>query len=161
MAECANKSRLAHNFAVNDKVWLSTKNLAIEDVSDCKKLHPNFFITFVVIEKINQFTFRLKLSGPVRARGIHDAFHVSILKPYTEDPFARYPRPEPAIKFADGHEEFEVEKIVAHRERRRKTQYLVKWKGYGDHESTWQHAKDLENAKEVLLKYNASIRCSS
>ena len=63
--------------------------------------------------------------------------------------------------FADGHQEYAVENILSHRKRRGKTQYLVKWKGYADHENTWQSASDLENAKEILQVYKASSRCSS
>ena len=78
MAEYANKSRLPHNFAVNDKVWLSTKNLSIEEGSGSRKLHPKFCGPFVIIEKINNVTFRLKLSEPMIARRIHNAFHVTL-----------------------------------------------------------------------------------
>ncbi|KIW28897.1 uncharacterized protein PV07_04752 [Cladophialophora immunda] len=35
-------------------------------------------------------------------------------------------------------QEFEVERILAERERNSETKYLVKWKGYGDEESTWE-----------------------
>ena len=161
MAEYANKSRLPHNFAVNDKVWLSTKNLSIEDGSGSRKLHPKFCGPFVIKEKISEVTFRLALSEPMKARGIHDAFHVSLLKPFVEDTFQRDPAPEPAVHFADGHQEYEVEAILSHRKRRGKIQYLVKWKGYADHENTWQSTKDLENAKDILEDYKASSRCFS
>ena len=147
MAEYANKSRLPHEFAVNDKVWLSTKNLSIEEGSGSRKLHPKFCGPFVISEKINNVTFRLELSAPMKARGIHNTFHVSLLKPFVEDPFTRDPAPEPAVHFADGHVEYEVEEILSHRKRRGKTQYLVKWKGYPSHENTWQSTKDLENSK--------------
>ena len=161
MAKYANKSRLPHNFSLNDKVWLSTKNLSLEDGSGSRKLHPKFCGPFHIIEKINDVTFRIDLSEPMKARRIHDTFHVSLLKPFVEDPFARDPAPEPAIEFPDGHQEYEVEAILAHRKRRGNIQYLVKWKGYADHENTWQNVKDLEHAKDLLGKYKASSRCSS
>ena len=156
MAEYANKSRLPHDFAVNDKVWLSTKNLSLEEGSGSRKLHPKFCGPFTIKEKINNVTFRLEISAPMKARRIHDAFHVSLLKPFAEDPFQRDPQPEPAITITDGHDEYEVEQILAHRKRRGKTQYLVKWKGYADHENTWQSAKDLENAEDILQEYSAT-----
>ena len=36
---------------------------------------------------ISKVTVRLDLSPPMRAKGIHDTFHVSLLKPYEADLF--------------------------------------------------------------------------
>ncbi len=112
MAQYANKSRLPHQFAVNDKVWLSTKNLSIPDGSGSKKLHPKYCGPFIIKKKINDVAFSLELSEPMNQKGIHDTFHVSLLKPYVADTFDRDPAPEPAMIFADGHQEFEVEKVL-------------------------------------------------
>ena len=83
------------------------------------------------------------------------------MKPFVEDQFVRDPQPEPAVMFADGHQEYEIEPILSHKKRRGKTQYLVKWKGFADHENTWQSASDLQNDHELLQDYEASSRCSS
>ena len=161
MAEYANKSRLPHTFSVGDRVWLATKNLSLEDGSGSRKLHPKFCGPFEITQKINQVTFRLKLSDPMKAKGIHDAFHVSLLKPYVEDTFSRTEEPSPAVKFKDGHEEYEVEEILATKRIRGEPRYLVKWKGYGTHENTWQSEEDLAHAKDLLNSFKASRRCSS
>lgn len=161
MAEYANKSRLPHNFKVGDQVWLSTKNLSLEDGSGCRKLHPKFCGPFRILERITDVTFRLELSEPMKAKGIHNAFHVSLLKPFVKDKFSRDDEPSPAVIFEDGHEEYEVEEILAHRTKRGKSQYLVKWKGYGDHENTWQDKEDLVNCPDKIKTYEASRRCSS
>lgn len=71
------------------------------------------------------------------ARGIHDAFHVSLLKPFVEDFFQRYDKPMPPIHMQDGSIEYEVEDILSKKMIRGKPHYLVKWKGYGNHENTW------------------------
>ena len=89
----------------------------------------------------------------MESRGIHNAFHSSLLKPYFEDEFQRHLPPPPPLQIQDGHKEYEVEAILNHRKRRGKVQYLVKWKGYADHENSWVTEKDLENAKEVLQQY--------
>jgi len=42
-----------------------------------------------------------------------------------------------------------VEKILETREWRRKTQYLVKWKGYPRNEATWEPASNVENTEAL------------
>ena len=97
----------------------------------------------------------------MKARGIHNTFHVSLRKQFVEDTFTGDPAPAPAILLKVGHEDHEVEAILSHRKRRGKTKYLVKLKGHADHENTWQSAKDSENANDLLQEYRASNRCLS
>ena len=54
----------------------------------------------------------------------------------------------------DGHEEYEVEKILAHRQygRNQQMQYLVKWQGYPDSDNTWEPKENL-HADELLQEY--------
>ena len=105
MAQYANKSRITHTFKVGDKVWLSTKNLSIEDGSGIRKVHPRFCGPFQITEKINNVTFRLNVSDPMRAREIHDAFHCSLLKHHVSDKFHRYDESLPSIKIQNGVDE--------------------------------------------------------
>ena len=152
-SEYINKKRRPSNFRVGDKVWLSTKNLTLEDGAGSRKLNPKYCGPFEITEDINGVTYRLKLSQPMINRGIHNAFHASLFKPFYEDDFDRERKaPEPLV-FQDGHEEYEIEKILNHRKKRNRTQYLVKWKGYPDHENSWVPEKDLANAQETLKEY--------
>jgi len=84
---------------------------------------------------------------------IHPIFHVSKLKPYleVEDP-QQFPdrqqldRPAPVIE-EDGSEYYTIERIIDKRVRkiknRKVTQYLAKWLGYDESESTWITKGDL------------------
>ncbi len=56
----------------------------------------------------------------MKLRGIHDTFHVSLLKTYTDDPLSHEPQPEQDIIFSDGHE-FAVEKHSLSSEKTRLT----------------------------------------
>ena len=47
-------------------------------------------------------------------------------------------------------EEYEVDYIVASRIYRRQLQYLVYWKGYEEHEHTWEPASNVKNAPLVV-----------
>ena len=101
---------------------------------------------------ITKVTAKLNLSEPMKEKGIHNTFHVSLLKPYASDIFDRYPEKAPTIRYADGHEENEIEEILNHRKNRGQQQYLIKWMKYLDHENTWENAESLENAQDTLDK---------
>ena len=95
----------------------------------------------------------------MKARGVHDTFHCSLLKPYDPETFGRYDNPLPPIQIQYGIES-EVETILDSESIRGKTHFLVKWKGYGDHEDTWQTREDLHNSREFLHEYETSKRRS-
>ena len=153
MATYANRKRTPMTFQKDDQVLLSTKNLSLEDGSGNRKLHPKFCGPFRVTEKINDVTYRLNLSQPMVDRKIHNAFHISLLKPYHEDSFSRQDPPPDPIQFSDGHEEYEVEKILAFRKYKGKPQYLVKWLGYPDHENSWLSPASLQHCPDLLKTF--------
>jgi hypothetical protein len=67
---------------------------------------PEFCGPFAITEKINDVTIRLDLSVPTLARGIHNAFHSKLLRPYhTDKDLERTPVARPPIQFPDGHTE--------------------------------------------------------
>ena len=160
MAKYANRKRIPHNFKIGDQVWLSTKNLKLEAGSTTRKLHPKYCGPFRILKQITPVSYKLDTSEPMRAKRIHDTFHVSLLRPFTEDRFKRTEEPGPSILFEDGHKEWEVEAILSEKVIRNKKHYLVKWKNYPNHENTWEPEENLENAQASLQDYIASRRCS-
>ena len=58
----------------------------------------------------------------------------------------------PPIEVAS-EKEYEVEEILDRQERRGKTKYLVKWKGYMVEENTWEGMKNLKNAMEKVEEF--------
>ena len=48
------------------------------------KLSPRFIGPFEILEKVGTFAYRLAL--PLSMTGVHEVFHVSILRKYTSDP---------------------------------------------------------------------------
>jgi len=85
---------------------------------------------------------------------IHDVFHIDLLTPYHETDLhgSNYSRPAPDL--IDNEEEYEVEKILDTRQfgRRRKRQYLIKWKGYPDSDNEWVDKKDV-HAPEAIREF--------
>ena len=62
------------------------------------------------------------------------------------------PRPPPEITSGDGAEQYEVESLLRKRNYRNQIQYLVKWKGYPDYESTWEPRWRLSEDCPLLVK---------
>ena len=65
--------------------------------------------------------------------------------------------PPPPVEVA-GEKEYEVEEILDRQERRGKTKYLVKWKGYMVEENTWEGLENLKNAREKIVEFKKG-RC--
>ena len=143
------------SFQVGDEVLLSTKHLRFPH-SKTRKLLPRFIGPFQVDRVVSPVAFKLRLPKHMR---VHNVFHVSMLKPYRRDGSVQPPPPPDII---DGEFEYEVETVLAHRERKLRgkkkgkkvtREYLVKWLGYNDENNTWEPEDNLENARERLQEY--------
>ena len=90
---------------------------------------------------------------PDRFRAYHPVFHASKLAPY-QDPVIIGQREEPPEpETVNGNPVWEVKKILQHRIRGRKTEYLVRWKGFTRAEDSWQTTADLSGAKQKIAEY--------
>ena len=85
---------------------------------------------------------------------VHNTFHVSKLCKYKSNEEFIRELELPALEVGEeGEEEFEAGAIIRHRGVKSKWQYLVVWKGYPLHESTWLPEEALVNAQEILADY--------
>jgi hypothetical protein len=153
----ANRHRCHHYFHVGDLVLLSAKHFMPETFTGYRKLMPKYCGTFPIIENLNDVTVRLELPSIMLSRGIHIAFHTRLLRPYTPDTaFDRRTAPPPTIQFPDGHTKHEIESIVRSRQFRGRTQYLIKYIGYGDHENEWLWASELRSFADLLADFHCA-----
>ena len=53
----------------------------------------------------------------------------------------------------DGSEEFEVEEILSHQVNHKRTEYLVRFVGYGPEDDLWLPERNLANATTILQRY--------
>jgi hypothetical protein len=73
---------------------------------------------------------------------VHPVFHSSQLRPVV----GPHRVPEPVVLDEQPADEFEVSHIVDSRMVRGKEQLLVRWKGYGAFDDTWEPLENLSNA---------------
>lgn len=145
----SNASRIPHDFKVNDKVWLLSKN--VETSRPTSKLDHRRLGPFKIIEKINAVAYKLQLPASVK---IHPVFHVSLLEPYHENRIPGRIMPVPPTIKVQGAEEYEVSKVLDSRIRHGKLEYLVDWKGYTPDERSWEPAEHLANAKVLVKQFH-------
>jgi hypothetical protein len=149
----ADKHRRGHNFQVGDKVMLSAKNLKLPSMHS-RKLSPKWVGPFTIIGQKHRDSFELDLDEKFQ---IHPVFHVNLLKPWISNNDQEFPdrhQEPPAATIIDDREEFEAEAIIKKRTHYGKTQYLVKWKGYHDEDSTWEPIENLRNAPDLLAEFS-------
>jgi hypothetical protein len=138
------KHSVAMDFRIGQKVWLEATNVAQDRPSE--KMSDRRLGPYEILEKVGASAYRLKVPG---LNGRHPVYNESLLSPYHEPPpHRRENRPPP--KLVNGREEYEVEAILKSRKRGRGFQYLVKWKDYPHSDNTWEPARNLTSAKQLL-----------
>lgn len=148
--------------SVGDRVLLSTENLALRGKGvRTLKFAPRFIGPFTVIKAAGPNAYELDLPAALR---IHNVINITQLRLYVDESgrFPDAPRPvvqPPPVAGADnGEPEYEVEAIIGERTFRGKHQYLVKWLGYGDYESTWLPAAQLTNAGGAIADFHQQLQ---
>jgi len=151
MKRQADRSRKeAEKYKVGDKVLISTKDFSKELMKRAmKKLTEKFIGLYVVRKIVSENAVELELLAPLR---VHPVVNVRRLVKYREQVEGQEKIPLPSVE-VDGEKEYEVEEILDRQERRGKTRYLVKWKGYTAEENTWEELENLKNVGEKIEEF--------
>jgi hypothetical protein len=144
-------------FRVGDLVLLSHKLLrtAASRVAGSKILRGKYSGPFTISRKVSPTAYQLDLPANIR---IHPTVNIEYLKPYHASPAHLGQRdaptnPDPVLT-ADGGEEYEVDRVLAHRYNAKDGfSYLVSWKGYALHDATWEPEGNLQNARDAINQY--------
>ena len=95
------------------------------------------------------------LDMPPRLERLDALQNVQYLRPYKiRNPELGPQKIEPPPEIIDGHAEFEVEDIIAHRRSGKGIQYLTRFKGYTADADEWLPAKNLARAPDILKEYH-------
>ena len=117
------------------------------------KLSPRFIGPFEILERVGTVAYRLAL--PPNMSGVHEVFHVSMLRRYTPDPAHVVDWGEIKVD-TDGTFEEGLVCILDSRDQvlRRKTVRLVRvlWWHYGVEESTWEHEDTMRATYPFLFR---------
>ncbi|KAF8748121.1 hypothetical protein RHS01_11036 [Rhizoctonia solani] len=135
-------------YSIGEKVWLDGKNVELRTNSN--KLDPKRLGPFKIVEKISSHAYRLELPETLK---IHNVFYVGLLSKSHESPSQPFPeRPPPET--IEGEEEYEVEQIIDSKQQKGKWFYLIKWKGYGPEDNSWEPKELLEHSQEEIKRFN-------
>ena len=136
----------ALDYKVGQQVWLSMDNLHMLNCAS-KKLTEKRIGPYEVT-RVAPNAVELRLPKTLR---IHLVVNVSHVKPYL-GPLPGQPVSQPSLiqVFEESDEEYKVDYIVASHIYRHQHQYLVHWKGYEEHECTWEPASNVKNAPLVV-----------
>lgn len=151
-------------FRVNDLVYLSTRHLSLSGP-------PKFCPRYIGPLRITALSgkgnaARLDLPPAYIQRRVHPVFHVSLLKPYSSRPsplgLSRVLAPPPLSVDPDGTRfalDFVVACQVRGRGKARGKHLLVRWKGYGPQDDTWEpYATILADCPEEVVAFEAKHR---
>jgi len=114
-----------------------------------KKLTEKFIRPYVIRKIVLENAVELEL--PVSSR-IHPVVNVRRIVKYRDQIEGQKKIPPPPVEVAS-EKEYKVEEILDRQERKGKTKYLVKWKGYMVEENIWEGLENLKNAMEKVEEF--------
>ncbi|CEL61536.1 hypothetical protein RSOLAG1IB_10109 [Rhizoctonia solani AG-1 IB] len=132
------------SFEVGEEAWLDAKNISLKTKSG--GLTKCCLRPFKVTKIISNCACCLELPKTMR---VHNVFYVGLLSKVKHNKLQAWENQPPPITVAR-EEEYEVKGIMDSQETKGKWEYLIKWKGYGPEESTWEPKANLKNAAKHL-----------
>jgi hypothetical protein len=125
----ANRSRKKSDLREDDLVYLSTKNLRLPK-GRARKLTPKYIGPFKIVREVSPGTlYQLELPKELKARGIHDMFHVSLLRKHYPNDDRRFPGRQlhQLPGFGQNPTEWNIDHILSHSCHGKDALFEVQW----------------------------------
>lgn len=154
----ADRHRREVTYKPGDLVWVNATHLP--SYSSCSKLEPRYRGPFPIEERVGSVAYRLTLPSSYQC---HNVFHVSQLVPdRPRDPSMTSKEAEigwqPLQRDNEGpSDRYEVDYILAQRGTGRNLQYLVKWRGFPEDQSTWEPAANLDQCPAIIRSWRRTL----
>ena len=122
------------------------------------KLAKRYYGPFQVLGSINELTYKLMLPDHWL---IHNAFHVSLLKPFKGEP-PKEPIIEDPPEFDGVEEVLQPEAILRHEDKVLRNgkvirRYLIKFRNYPFEDAKWMQGVQLKDNANLVNTYNDSL----
>jgi len=124
----ANRKRRVEPFLVGDLVYVSTKNFAYPKGLACK-LVPKYLGPYKILRDFNNHSFLIDLPPRLKARGLHNVFHSSLLRIHVPNDDRRFPgRSDDQLSQDETHTgEWAVERIISHVDSGTNSTFEIQW----------------------------------
>ncbi|MCO5594486.1 hypothetical protein L7F22_048517 [Adiantum nelumboides] len=155
--KAADRHRRDLKLKENDWVPLRFEKARLRKKKGKERLYPKlsmrYYGPFQITERINDVSFQLRLPDTWK---IHNAFHVSLLKPFRGDvPDDGEPDEQPEVE--ENEEILVPEQILAHKDTKTKgkvrRRFLVKFKNYPAFDAKWMEEEDLADTPQIVKLY--------
>ncbi|KAL5542431.1 hypothetical protein UlMin_010141 [Ulmus minor] len=159
----ADRRRKPLEFAIGDKVFLKVAPMkGVMRFGKRGKLSPRFVGPFKILERIGDLAYRVAL--PPAMSGIHNVFHVSMLRKYTPDPSHVLSYDTLDLRQDLTFEESPI-RILDREERelRQKKIRLVKvlWKNHEVEEATWEREDEMRTKYPHIFDYGCLVNLNT
>ena len=145
----ANRHRREVDFGKGDFVWVSNKPWLTDRPS--RKLANQREGPYEILEKVGN-SYRIKFPLSVK---VHPIIPPNRLRKAAQDPLPGQTVEPPDPIQVEGENEWEVEKVLAVRQRRDKLQYRIQWLGF-DEDPDWYPASNIKNAPHKLRDFHTA-----
>jgi hypothetical protein len=142
----ANRHRREVDFEKGDLVWVKNKTWITDRPS--RKIANQRDGPYEILEKVGN-SYRIKFPQSIK---VHPIIPPNRLRKAAQDPLPGQTVEPPDPIQVEGENEWEVEKVLAVRQRHGKLQYRIQWLGF-DEDPDWYLASNIKNAPHKLRDF--------